>query len=90
MTIVNSIFNWINYKRIYEIDLYREHAREIQEEVLFNLLNTAKSTEWGEKYHYGNIKCVLVNRMIRAVNPLLKKPVKVLSGDLTCLFYKIM
>ena len=56
MTIVNSIFNWINYKRIYEIDLYREHAREIQEEVLFNLLNTAKSTEWGEKYHYGNTK----------------------------------
>jgi len=56
MTIVNSIINWINYKRIYEIDLYREHAREIQEEVLFNLLNTAKSTEWGEKYNYANTK----------------------------------
>ena len=56
MAIVNSIINWINYKRIYEIDLYREHAREIQEEVLFNLLNTAKSTEWGEKYDYTNTK----------------------------------
>jgi hypothetical protein len=56
MTIVNSIINWINYKRIYEIDLYREHAREIQEEVLFNLLNTAKNTEWGEKYNYANTK----------------------------------
>ena len=56
MAIVNSIINWINYKRIYEIDLYREHAMEIQEEVLFNLLNTAKSTEWGEKYHYADIK----------------------------------
>lgn len=56
MAIVNSIINWINYKRIYEIDLYREHAREIQEEVLFNLLNTAKSTEWGEKYDYANTK----------------------------------
>ena len=56
MTIVNSIINWINYKRIYEIDLYREHAREIQEEVLFNLLNTAKSTEWGEKYDYASMK----------------------------------
>ena len=56
MAIVNSIINWINYKRIYEIDLYREHAREIQEEVLFNLLNTAKGTEWGEKYDYANIK----------------------------------
>ena len=56
MTIVNSIINWINYKRIYEIDLYREHAREIQEEVLFNLLNAAKGTEWGEKYDYANTK----------------------------------
>ena len=56
MAIVNSIINWINYKRIYEIDLYREHAREIQEEVLFNLLNTAKNTEWGEKYDYANTK----------------------------------
>ena len=56
MDFVNSIINWINYKRIYEIDLYREHAREIQEEVLFNLLNTAKNTEWGEKYEYSRIK----------------------------------
>ena len=47
MTIVNSIINWINYKRIYEIDLYREHAMEIQEEVLFNLLNTAKNARNG-------------------------------------------
>lgn len=56
MPIVNSIINWINYKRIYEIDLYRQHAREIQQEVLFNLLNTAKNTEWGEKYDYANTK----------------------------------
>src|ERR1035437_774952 len=56
MTILNSIINWINYKRIYEIDLYREHAREIQEEVLFNLLNTAKCTEWGERYHYASTR----------------------------------
>ena len=52
MAILNSIINWINYKRIYEIDLYRDHAREIQEEVLFNLLNTAKNTEWGRKFDY--------------------------------------
>lgn len=56
MAIVNSIINWINYKRIYEIDLYGEHARKIQEEVLSNLLNTACVTEWGEKYDYAGIK----------------------------------
>lgn len=56
MAILNSIINWINYKRIYEIDLYRNHAREIQEEVLFNLLNTAKNTEWGKNFGYGDTK----------------------------------
>jgi len=56
MAILNSIINWINYKRIYEIELYRQHAREIQEEVLFNLLNKAKDTEWGKKYDYENTR----------------------------------
>jgi hypothetical protein len=56
MAILNSIINWINYKRIYEIELYRDHAREIQEEVLFNLLNKARNTEWGKKYDYPNTK----------------------------------
>lgn len=56
MAILNSIINWINYKRIYEIDLYRDHAREIQEEVLFNLLNNAKNTEWGRKHGYACTK----------------------------------
>jgi hypothetical protein len=56
MAILNSIINWINYKRIYEIELYRDHAREIQEEVLFNLLNKAKNTEWGKNYGYVSTK----------------------------------
>ncbi len=56
MAILNSIIKWINYKRIYEIELYRNHAREIQEEVLFNLLNKARNTEWGKNYGYINTK----------------------------------
>lgn len=52
MAIVNSIINWINYKRIYQIELYREHAREIQEELLFDLLGSARNCEWGRKYDY--------------------------------------
>jgi len=56
MAIVNSVINWINYKRIYEIDLYREHAKEIQLEVLFTLLKEAKATLWGEMYDYSNLR----------------------------------
>ena len=56
MAILNSIINWVNYKRIYEIELYHHHAREIQEEILFNLLSKAKNTEWGKKYDFENTK----------------------------------
>lgn len=52
MAIINSIINWINYKRIYQIELYREHARDIQEELLFDLLGSAMNCEWGKKYDY--------------------------------------
>ncbi len=55
MTIVNSIINWINYKRIYQIELYREHAKEIQVELLFDLLGSAENCEWGKKYQYESI-----------------------------------
>jgi hypothetical protein len=82
MAIVNSIINWINYKRIYEIDLYRDHSYEIQQEVLFNLLNTAKNTEWGEKYDYANIKSwdeyrnnVPVNRY-ETIEPLISRMIQ--------------
>lgn len=55
MPILNSIINWINFKRIYEIDLFKEHPLETQREVLFDLLDEAKNTSLGEKYHFGSI-----------------------------------
>ena len=55
MAIVNSIIAWINYKRIYQIDLYRDHARDIQEELLFDLIGSARDCEWGKKYDYSSI-----------------------------------
>ena len=93
MTIVNSIINWINYKRIYEIDLYQEHAREIQEEVLFNLLNSAKSTEWGMKYNYSRTKSwngykenVPVSRY-ETIEPLINR---MIQGDKSVLWPGVM
>lgn len=55
MDIFNSIINWINYKRIYQIELYREHARDIQEELLFDLIGSAENCEWGKRYDYESI-----------------------------------
>ncbi len=55
MPILNSIINWLSFKRIYEIDLFKEHPFEMQREVLFDLLREAKDTEFGMKYDFRSI-----------------------------------
>lgn len=58
MQFVNSVINWINFKRIYQIQLYREHPGDIQNETLFNLVGNAKRTEWGKNYGYDKITSI--------------------------------
>lgn len=55
MAIINSIINWINYKRIYEIDLFRKYPIESQREVLFDLLDQGRETEFGQQYDFRSI-----------------------------------
>ncbi|SHF09394.1 GH3 auxin-responsive promoter [Mariniphaga anaerophila] len=58
MALLNSVINWINFKRNYQIQLYREHPFDIQHETLFNLLRRARNTAWGEKFRYDKINSV--------------------------------
>ncbi len=58
MPFINSIINWLNVKRIYQIQLYREHPHDIQNEVLSQLLEKASETEWGRAYNYSGISSV--------------------------------
>ena len=58
MPLLNSVINWINLKRNYQIQLYCEHPNDIQMEVLLNLLRKAGNTSWGQKYSYGKINSV--------------------------------
>ncbi len=58
MPLLNTVINWINFKRNYQIQLYREHPNDIQKETLLNLLSKAKNTEWGKKYKYSDIKSI--------------------------------
>lgn len=55
MPFLNSVINWINYKRIYEIDLFKEHPIETQNEVLFDLLHEARNTDFGKLYDFKSI-----------------------------------
>ncbi|MFV0289709.1 MAG: GH3 auxin-responsive promoter family protein [Mangrovibacterium sp.] len=56
MAILSSIANWINYKRLVEIDLFKTHPIEAQHEVLFNLISKAEQTVFGQEHRFNQIK----------------------------------
>jgi hypothetical protein len=55
MQLINSIFSWLNIKRLHQIELFKQYPQNVQEEALFKLIQKAKSTEWGQQYNYENI-----------------------------------
>ena len=52
MPLLNSVINWLNLKRNYQIQLYSEYPFNIQMETLHYLLRKAKDTWWGKHYNY--------------------------------------
>ncbi len=54
--IVNSIASWFLKKRFHQIDLFLKYPIEVQEELLFNLLQKAKNTEIGREYDFSSIR----------------------------------
>ena len=58
MAIIPSIINWLNTKRINQIELFKKHPFETQQETLYKLLAKAASTEWGEKFHFSSITSI--------------------------------
>lgn len=58
MPFINSIVTWLNFKRLYQIELFRKFPFDAQREVLFGLIAKAKRTEFGEKYDFGSIKSI--------------------------------
>lgn len=58
MQIINSIVTWLNFKRLYQIDLFKKFPYDAQREVLFNLIDKAKGTQFGEKYDFKSIDSI--------------------------------
>jgi hypothetical protein len=56
MPILSSIVNWLNIKRLHQIDLFRKYPADVQREGLFRLLEQAKDTWYGQKYGFGSIQ----------------------------------
>ena len=56
ITLVNSVVSWFLKKRIHQIEFFLKYPIEVQEELLFGLLDRAKSTEIGKKYEFSSIQ----------------------------------
>ena len=54
--IVNSIASWFLKKRFHQIELFLKYPNEVQNELLFSLLKTAKKTKIGKQYDFSSIK----------------------------------
>jgi hypothetical protein len=55
MAIIPSIVNWLNIKRINQIEIFKKYPFETQQETLYRLLAKAAETEWGKKFKYSSI-----------------------------------
>lgn len=53
--LVNSIASWFLKKRFHQIELFLKYPNEVQNELLFQLLSTAKDTEIGRAYGFNSI-----------------------------------
>lgn len=53
--LVNSIASWFLKKRFHQIDLFLKYPNEVQNELLQDLLTSAKDTEIGKKYDFSSI-----------------------------------
>jgi len=58
MPLLNSILNWVNSKRLYSIDHFRQHPFEVQRDVLLKLLKQAAKTEYGNRFGFNSIKTI--------------------------------
>ncbi|HMC02110.1 MAG TPA: GH3 auxin-responsive promoter family protein [Flavobacteriaceae bacterium] len=54
--LVNSIASWFLKKRFHQIELFLKYPNEVQEELLFNLIDMAKETQIGKQYDFASIK----------------------------------
>lgn len=56
MKLINDIVIWFMKKRFERIEHFKKYPVETQQGVLDELLQTARFTEWGIRYGYGQIK----------------------------------
>lgn len=56
MPLINTLLTWYLKKRIPDIEHFISRPAEVQHTLLFSLIEQARHTEWGKKYHFQDIK----------------------------------
>ena len=54
--LVNSIASWFLKKRFHQIELFLKYPNEVQNELLFELIDMAKDTEIGNRFDFESIR----------------------------------
>lgn len=54
--IVHSVASWLLKKRMHQMELFLKYPNEVQEELLFQLIDKAKYTEYGRIHDFKTIK----------------------------------
>ncbi|MEL6864515.1 MAG: GH3 auxin-responsive promoter family protein [Bacteroidota bacterium] len=52
----NNLFKWYYSQRYRRLEHFMKHPHEVQQEVFANLISSARTTKWGYKYHFNEIK----------------------------------
>jgi hypothetical protein len=56
LDLVGNFLNWRMQKRYHQIELFMQYPHQVQQEILFDLLDKAKNTYWGNKYSFTKIR----------------------------------
>ncbi len=54
--IIHNVASWFLKKRIHQMELFVKYPNEVQNELLFQLINKAKDTEYGKTFDFKSIK----------------------------------
>jgi hypothetical protein len=55
MPLLTSIINWLNLKRVHQLDLVRKYPNEVQQETFVKLIRRGSGTEMGKQYDFNSI-----------------------------------
>jgi hypothetical protein len=56
LALVNSFLSWRLKKRFHQLELFMKYPHEVQDELLLNLIEKAKNTEFGKKHGFKDIR----------------------------------